>query len=149
MAITVGIIHVFSCINICRIPRKMLLEAAWPSVQTSSRDTASVNAMKQTCDCYSCILHDSSLKSHRKHRNNIKIFVFRMLILVVQNGVGLQNRTLKKSFPLTMLTSTKAQTKCSFRAVMFCRVTSCKQTSTCLEDFQVKTMLKQHVNSMI
>ena len=100
------------------------------------RDTASVNAMKQTCDSYSCILHDSSLKSHRKHMNVIKIFVFRMLILVVQNGVGLQNRTSKKSFPLMTLTSTKAQTKCSFRAVMFCRVTSCKQISPVLRLFR-------------
>ena len=40
----------FSCINICRAPRKLFEhEAIRPSVQTSAEDLASVNAMKQTC----------------------------------------------------------------------------------------------------
>ena len=34
---TLGITHVFSCINICRVPRKLFEhEAVRPSVQTSS-----------------------------------------------------------------------------------------------------------------
>ena len=34
----IGITHVFSCINICRVPRKLFEhEAARPSVQTSSK----------------------------------------------------------------------------------------------------------------
>ena len=34
----IGIIHVFSCINICRVPRKLFEhEAARPTVQTSSK----------------------------------------------------------------------------------------------------------------
>ena len=46
----IGIIHVFSCINICRVPRKLFEhEADRPSVQHHPRDPASVNAMKQTC----------------------------------------------------------------------------------------------------
>ena len=46
---TIGITHVFSCINICRVPRKLFeREAVRPSVQTSSEDPANVNAMKQT-----------------------------------------------------------------------------------------------------
>ena len=56
------------------------------------RDLANVNAMKQTCDCYSCILPDSVLKSHPKCRNNIIINVFHSLDLLVQNGISLQNR---------------------------------------------------------
>ena len=58
--ITKGITHVFSCINICRIPR-MLFEHEVDrssvqhhprdpaSVQHHPRDPASVNAMKQGC----------------------------------------------------------------------------------------------------
>ena len=46
----IGIIHVFSCINICRVPRMLFEhEADRPSVQHHPRDLASVNAMKQTC----------------------------------------------------------------------------------------------------
>ena len=71
-----------------------------------TRDLANVNAMKQTCDRYFCILPDSNLKSHQKRRKNIKIIVFRTLDLFVQNGVRMQNRTSKTSFPLTMLTLT-------------------------------------------
>ena len=46
----IGIAHVFSCINICRVPRVLFEhEADRPSVQHHPRDPASVNAMKQTC----------------------------------------------------------------------------------------------------
>ena len=46
----IGITHVFSCINICRIPRMLFEhEADRPRVQHHPRDPASVNAMKQTC----------------------------------------------------------------------------------------------------
>ena len=49
-AFHIGITHVFSCVNICRVPRMLFEhEADRPSVQTSSEDPASVNAMKQTC----------------------------------------------------------------------------------------------------
>ena len=42
--------HVFSCINICRVPRMLFEhEADRPSVQHHPRDPASVNAMKKTC----------------------------------------------------------------------------------------------------
>ena len=45
----IGITHVFSCINICRVPRMLFEhEADKPSVQHHPRDPASVNAMKQT-----------------------------------------------------------------------------------------------------
>ena len=48
--INIGITHVFSCINICRVPRMLFEhEADRPSVQHHPRDPASVNAMKQTC----------------------------------------------------------------------------------------------------
>ena len=48
--IIIGITHVFSCINICRVPRMLFEhEADRPSVQHHPRDPASVNAMKQTC----------------------------------------------------------------------------------------------------
>ena len=49
-SINIGITHVFSCINICLVPR-MLFEhkADRPRVQHHPRDLASVNAMKQTC----------------------------------------------------------------------------------------------------
>ena len=126
------------------------------------RDPANVNAMKQTCDRYSCILPDSSRKLHRKRLQVIKIVAFSTLNLLNRMAsackiecqrrhfrIGLQSRTSKTSSPLPTLTSTKAQTKCSFRASTFCSVTSCKQTSARLGDFQVKNMFKQHVNSMI
>ena len=46
----IGITHVISCINICRVPRMLFEhEADRPSVQHHPRDPASVNAMKQTC----------------------------------------------------------------------------------------------------
>ena len=46
----IGIIHDFSCINICRVPRMLFEhEADRPSVQHHQSDPASVNAMKQTC----------------------------------------------------------------------------------------------------
>ena len=48
--INIGITHVFSCINICRVPRMLFEhEADRPSVQHHPRDPASVNAMKQAC----------------------------------------------------------------------------------------------------
>ena len=44
----IGITHVFSCINICRVPRMLFeLEADRPSFQNHPRDPASVNAVKQ------------------------------------------------------------------------------------------------------
>ena len=46
----IGITHVFSCIDICRVPGMLFEhEADRPSVQHHPRDPASVNAMKQTC----------------------------------------------------------------------------------------------------
>ena len=46
----IGIIHVFSCVNICRARRKLFEpEAARPNVQYSSEGPANVNALKQTC----------------------------------------------------------------------------------------------------
>ena len=111
-------------------------------VKRFPRDTANVNAMKQTCDCYSYILPYSSRKLHSKCQKIIQIVIFHTLNLIV---TGLQNQTSQTSFLLTMLTSTKAQTKCLFRAANFCCVMSCKQTFARLEDFQVKTMFKQHI----
>ena len=46
----IGITHVFSCINICRVPRMLFEhEADRHHPQHHPRDPASVNAMKQTC----------------------------------------------------------------------------------------------------
>ena len=46
----IGITHVFSCMNICWVPRMLFeLEADRPSVLHHPRDPASVYAMKQTC----------------------------------------------------------------------------------------------------
>ena len=63
----VGFIHVFfhsltfagfrgSCLN--KRPQGRVLKHL-------PRDPANVNAMKQMCDRYSCILPDSNLKSHK------------------------------------------------------------------------------------
>ena len=50
IASNIGITHVFSCINICRVPRMLFEhEADRPSVQHHPRDPASVSAVKQTC----------------------------------------------------------------------------------------------------
>ena len=46
----IGITHVFSCINICLVPRMLFQHKAdRPIVKHHLRDPASVNAMKQTC----------------------------------------------------------------------------------------------------
>ena len=66
----IGITHVFSCINICRVPR-MLFE------HEADRDPAIVNAMKQTCVIV--ILAYFTLfqpNSHRKRCENSKLFIF-------------------------------------------------------------------------
>ena len=48
--LTIGITHVFSCINIYRVPWTLFDHGEIrSSVQTSLSDLASVNAMKQTC----------------------------------------------------------------------------------------------------
>ena len=50
LAFNIGITHVFSCINICRVPRMLFEhEADRRSFQTSSEGPTSVNATKQTC----------------------------------------------------------------------------------------------------
>ena len=47
---SIGITHVFSCINLCRVSRMLFEhEADRLSVQRHLRDPASVNAMKKTC----------------------------------------------------------------------------------------------------
>ena len=54
-----GITPGFSCINICRVPRKLLKhEAARPSVQTSSEGPGKCYCT-ETNMCDSCILYDS------------------------------------------------------------------------------------------
>ena len=46
----IGIIHGLSCINICRVSRKLFeLQAVRPRVHTSSEKLEIVNAMKNTC----------------------------------------------------------------------------------------------------
>ena len=48
--VNIGITHVFSYINICRVPRMLFEhETDRPSVQHHPRGLASVNVMKQTC----------------------------------------------------------------------------------------------------
>ena len=47
------------------------------------------------------------------------------------------------------LTQNKSRQNAYSRAAMHCRLTSSKQSVTRLEDFQVETMFKQHVNPMI
>ena len=78
LSVIIGITHVFSCINICRVPRMLFEhEADRPSVQHHPRDPASVNAMKQTnmCDRYSCIFYlipaQFALKTLLKHKLSI------------------------------------------------------------------------------
>ena len=50
ITMNIGITHVFSCINICRVMRMLFEHKAerW-IVQHQPRDLASVNGMKQTC----------------------------------------------------------------------------------------------------
>ena len=70
---TIGITHVFSYINICRVPRMLFEhEADRPSVQHHPRDPANFNAMKKNmCDRYSCIFYlipaQFALKTLFKH----------------------------------------------------------------------------------
>ena len=53
-SVNIGIVHGFSCINICWVPRKLFEhESARPSVgrvfKLLPRDPANVNALKQPC----------------------------------------------------------------------------------------------------
>ena len=70
----IGITHVFSCINICRVLRMLFEhEADRPTVQHHPRDPTSVNALKQTCVIV--ILAYFTLFQHKprwKRRFNIK-----------------------------------------------------------------------------
>ena len=65
---TIGITHGFSCINICRVPRKLFEhEAARPSVQISSEGPGKYYCNEITLDdSYSCITYDSNGKMWRK-----------------------------------------------------------------------------------
>ena len=77
-AFNIGITHVFSCINICRVPRMLFEhEADRPSVQHHLRNPASVNAMKQACVivilAYFTLFQ---LNSHWKRCLNIKLSIF-------------------------------------------------------------------------
>ena len=50
VALNKGVTHVFSCANICRVPRKLFEhKAVRPKFKYRLRDPASVNAMRQTC----------------------------------------------------------------------------------------------------
>ena len=80
------------------------------------------------CDRYSCILPDSSCT----------VTVFCTLNFVVQNGVGLRNRTSKTSLPLTTSTS-KKHIQMLIPGHIVLSYKSCKQSLARLEDFQVKT----------
>ena len=85
----IGITHVFSCINICRVPRKLFeREADRPSVQHHPRDPASVNAMKQTCVIV--ILAYLPYSSPNRTENAAKTLncPFLTLDFSKQNGVG-------------------------------------------------------------
>ena len=64
----IGITNVFSCINICRVPRKLFEhKAIRPSVQTSSEGTG--NEMKQTCVIVILAYFTwFQQNTHRKHR---------------------------------------------------------------------------------
>ena len=62
--INIGINHGFSCINICRVPRKLFEhEEARPSAQTSSDGPGKCYCNEITMDDrYSCITKDSNGK---------------------------------------------------------------------------------------
>ena len=59
MFCNIEITHVFSCINICRVPMKLFEhEAVRPSVQTSSEGPAKCKCNETNmCDHYSCIFY--------------------------------------------------------------------------------------------
>ena len=65
---SVGITHGFSCINICRVPRKLFEhKAARPSLQISSKGPGKCYCEEITMDDhYSCITYDSNGKLWRK-----------------------------------------------------------------------------------
>ena len=76
--VNIGITHVFSCINICRVPRILFEHEAYrPSIQHHPRDPASVNAMKQTrvivILAYFTLFQ---LNSHWKRCKKIKLSIF-------------------------------------------------------------------------
>ena len=68
----IGITHVFSCINICQVPRKLFERTA-----VSPRDLASVNTLKQTCVIVILAYFTPfQPKQLWKRRLNIEIFLF-------------------------------------------------------------------------
>ena len=86
----IGITHVFSCINICRVPRLLFKhEADRPSDQTSSEGPGKCKCNGiNSCDRYSCIFYpfptQFALKSLLKH----SIVHFLTLDFSKQDGVG-------------------------------------------------------------
>ena len=64
----IGIAHCFSCINICRVPKKLFEhEAARSSVQISSEGPGKCYCNEITMDDrYSCITYDSNRELWRK-----------------------------------------------------------------------------------
>ena len=64
VCMNIRITHVFSCINICRVPRKLFEhEAARSSVQISSKGPGKCYCNEITMDDrYSCITYDSNCK---------------------------------------------------------------------------------------
>ena len=90
ITINIGVTNVFSCINICRVPRKLFEHKANSlSVQTSPEGPGKCECNETNmCDCYSCIFYliptQFALKTQLKH----KIVHFLTLDFSKQNGVG-------------------------------------------------------------
>ena len=118
------------------------------------RDTACVNAMKQTCvivilACFTWFQH----KPRQKRRLNIKLSLF--LHLISQNKMA-SSSTFERHYVTTTsyirmqrFRERKHRGKWSDTATAHSSVTSCMQIRAQFRLFQVNAMFKQHVNPMI
>ena len=118
------------------------------------RDSASVNAMKQTCVIV--ILAYFTWFQHKlrwKRLLNIK-YLFSYTWFLKQNGVSVKPSSgitspQRHIYMHAMFSRPKASAKWSVTAATLSRVTSCIQIRAQFRPFQVKAMFKQHVNLVI
>ena len=76
--LSIGITHVFSCINICQVQRKLFEhEADRPSTQTSPEGPGKCLCNETNmCECNLAYFTLFQLNSHRKLCQNIKMSIF-------------------------------------------------------------------------
>ena len=137
----IEITHVFSCISICRVPRKLFEhEAVMPSVQTSSEGPGKCKCNETNmCDRFLAYFTWFQHKTRWKRRLNIK-YPFSYTWFLKSNGVSVNFRTSVRRhnviYTRATLSRTKASAKWSVTAATLSSVTSCMQIRAQLRLFK-------------